>query len=105
MNVFVDESRVDEVIATLAVAGVVIDAPTAAMRAHPDGMFVASYEGMRVDVFLPSIPFSHEALRTRVHASDETGWRGWFLSAESVAVFKLLFFRGKDDLVQRFGSP
>lgn len=51
---------------------------------------------MRIDVFLPSIPFSLEAARTRVRVTDDAGWSGWFLSAESVAVFKLLFFRGKD---------
>lgn len=31
----------------------------------------------------------------RRRVSDE-GWQGWFLSAESIAVFKLLFFRAKD---------
>jgi hypothetical protein len=28
--------------------------------------------------------------------TDDKGWSGWFLSAEALAVFKLLFFRGKD---------
>ena len=51
---------------------------------------------MRIDVFLPSIEFSREAERTRVRVSDESGWSGWVLSAEAIAVFKLLFFRGKD---------
>jgi hypothetical protein len=47
-------------------------------------------------VFLPSIPFAHEAHRTRIRVTDDSGWSGWFLSAEAIAVFKLLFFRGKD---------
>lgn len=41
------------------------------------------------------MPFSWEAQRTRVrHAID--GTQVWFLSAEALSVFKLLFFRGKD---------
>jgi hypothetical protein len=51
---------------------------------------------MRIDVFLPSIPFAREAEKTRVRIVDDAGWSGWFLSAEAIAVFKLLFFRGKD---------
>ena len=59
-------------------------------------MFVGRWDDMRVDVFLPSIPFAREAERTRFCVTDDTGWSGWFLSAEAIAVFKLLFFRGKD---------
>jgi hypothetical protein len=50
---------------------------------------------MRVDVFVPSIPFYDEAARTRVRSGSH-GQEAWFLSAEATAVFKLLFFRGKD---------
>ena len=43
----------------------------------------------------PCIPFCWEAGRTKVrHTID--GHVAWFLSAESIAVFKLLFFRLKD---------
>ena len=45
---------------------------------------------------LPSIRFSWEAEHTRVRVTDAAGWSGWFLSAEALAVFKLLFFRDKD---------
>jgi hypothetical protein len=48
-----------------------------------------------VDVFVPSIDFSWEALRSRVQLPF-LGHRLWFLSAESLCVFKLLFFRTKD---------
>jgi len=57
---------------------------------------VGRWDGMRIDVFLPSIPFSSEAERTRVRVTDTAGWSGWFLAAEAVVIFKLLFFRGKD---------
>lgn len=95
VNVFVPESRVPDAIAVLASLGVDIPA-TAPEEARHRGMFVGRWNGMRIDVFLPSIPFSAEAERTRIRVTDDTGWSGWFLSAEALSVFKLLFFRGKD---------
>ncbi len=96
INVFVAEHDVPTVIAVLQRLGVEVDLTSAVARAKRDGTFVGRWDGMRIDVFLPSIPFSHEAARTRVRVTDATGWSGWFLSAEALAVFKLLFFRGKD---------
>lgn len=96
VNVFVAAPQVPEAIRTLKSLGVEIDDAPAITRAESEGMFVGRWEGMRIDVFLPSIPFSREAERTRVRVTDATGWSGWFLAAEAVAVFKLLFFRGKD---------
>jgi hypothetical protein len=95
VNVFVPEARVPDAIAVLAKLG--IEVPDSAIDdARVRGMFVGRWSGMRIDVFLPSIDFSFEAERTRVRVTDDTGWSGWFLSAEALAVFKLLFFRGKD---------
>jgi hypothetical protein len=96
INVFVDLGHTAEVVAVLKQLGVVLDEAAAVERARRDGMFVGRWEGMRIDVFLPSIPFSDEAARTRIRVTDETGWSGSFLSAEALTVFKLLFFRGKD---------
>lgn len=96
VNVFVGEDRLGDVLATLGALGIEADANAAAAQARRDGMFVARWDGMRIDVFLPSIPFAHEAGRTRIRVTDDSGWSGWFLSAEAIAVFKLLFFRGKD---------
>jgi hypothetical protein len=48
-----------------------------------------------VDLFSASIDFAWEAERRRVKRKVE-GRDLWFLSAESLAVFKLLFFRMKD---------
>jgi hypothetical protein len=96
LNVFVGEERLPEVVTALRGLGLDIDGITAAVQARRDGMFVARWDGMRVDVFLPSIPFAHEAAKTRIRVTDATGWSGWFLQAEALAVFKLLFFRGKD---------
>jgi hypothetical protein len=96
VNLFVEEDRLGEVLDALATLGVDVDREEAAGRTRRDGMFVARWDGMRIDVFLPSIPFAREAEHTRVRITDESGWSGWFLSAEAIAVFKLLFFRGKD---------
>jgi hypothetical protein len=95
VNVFVPETAVASVIDALAALGIAIEVPAALERARRDGMFVGRWDGMRIDVFVPSIPFAHEAGRTRVRVTVDD-WSGWFLSAEAVAVFKLLFFRGKD---------
>jgi hypothetical protein len=96
VNVFVPEDRVPDAIAVLQGLGIEIDADAAVERARRDGMFVGRWDGMRIDVFLPSIPFALEAERTRVRVTDAVGWTGWFLAPEALAVFKLLFFRGKD---------
>jgi hypothetical protein len=96
VNVFVGEDRMPEVIDALQRLGVEVDVTAATARAQCDGMFVGRWDGMRIDVFLPSIPFAEEAGLTRIRVTDDTGWSGWFLSAEAIAVFKLLFFRGKD---------
>lgn len=96
VNVFVGLDRLPAVLDVLRRLGLHADDVEATTQATRDGMFVARWDGMRVDVFLPSIPFAHEAHQTRVRISDAQGWSGWFLSAEAIAVFKLLFFRGKD---------
>ncbi len=96
VNVFVGLDRLPAVLDVLRRLGLHADDVEATTKATRDGMFVARWDGMRVDVFLPSIPFAHEAHQTRVRISDAQGWSGWFLSAEAIAVFKLLFFRGKD---------
>lgn len=95
VNVFVPLDDVQRVVAALRRAGVEVDAEQARNRAEREGMFVGHLRGMRIDVFVPSIPFSDEAGRTRVQHVVERR-RVWFLSAEALAVFKLLFFRGKD---------
>jgi len=96
VNVFLPESSLPKVFALLRQLGMDLDDNAATVKARSDGMFIARWDGMRIDVFLPSIPFAKQAEHTRVRMKDEAGWSGWFLSAEAIAVFKLLFFRGKD---------
>jgi hypothetical protein len=101
VNVFAALDRLPEVFSALESLGIRIDRTASTARAARDGMFVGDWDGMRIDVFVPSIPFSDEAARTRVSITVD-GWTGTFLSAEAIAVFKMLFFRIKDlgDLAQ-----
>jgi hypothetical protein len=96
LNVFVSDAEIPRVIAVLHGLGVEVDAGAALARARNDGMFVGTWSGIRIDVFVPSIDFSHEAGRTRVSMTDDAGNSVWFLSPEALTVFKLLFFRPKD---------
>jgi len=96
VNVFVSEDRVQAVVMLLSHLGIEFDLEKAAAQARTQGMFIGRWDGMRIDVFLPSIPFAFDAERTRIRVTDAAGWSGWFLSAEALAVFKLLFFRSKD---------
>jgi hypothetical protein len=58
-------------------------------------MFVGRWGLYRIDVFTSSIDFAREAEATRVRHPLGEG-AAWILSAEAIAVFKLLFFRTKD---------
>jgi len=95
VNLFVDADQLPDAIEVLQSLGIEIQPEPALARAERDGMFVGMWDGMRVDVFVPSIPFSHEAGETAV-TIEVDGWKGRFLSPEAIAVFKLLFFRIKD---------
>ncbi|MBO6935761.1 MAG: hypothetical protein JJ863_12325 [Deltaproteobacteria bacterium] len=75
--------------------GASIDREAAIASSQQRGDFHGSVSGMRLDVFTPSIEFSHEAGRTKVRA-ELLGEPVWLLSAEATAVFKMLFFRPKD---------
>lgn len=95
LNVFVEPAALEPVFAALEDLGIEIDTDQARRAAERDGMFVVRYGPWRIDLFTPSIPFAWEAARTRV-LTEVAGRAAWFLSAESLTVFKLLFFRGKD---------
>jgi hypothetical protein len=71
VNVFCDPSHWTTALAALANAGVSVDEPTALRDAANEGWFTGWLDSVRIDVL-------------------------WFLSAESLCIFKLLFFRTKD---------
>lgn len=95
VNVFVGPERLDDVFSALTNIGASVEPELARHRAADEGMFEAWVGPVRIDVFVPSIPFSWEAARTRRHVSI-AGGECDVLSPEALAVFKLLFFRPKD---------
>lgn len=95
INVFVEDGELSSVVDALRTLGIEIDEDDVRAESVARGMFVVRWGMFRIDVFTPSIEFSWEAARNRVRCEIE-GRSAWFLSAESIAVFKLLFFRAKD---------
>ncbi len=95
LNLFVEPTELPGAIAALVEGGAQLDEAEAIASSAARGDFRGRIGGMRLDVFTPSIDFSAEAGRTRVRATL-LGEPVWLLSAESTAVFKLLFFRPKD---------
>ena len=79
LNVFVGPEQLPDVIAALSGLGIELNPQAAIDAARIDGMFIGVWDGMRIDVFVPSIPFSHEAASTRVTVRVD-GWEGSFLS-------------------------
>lgn len=95
INLFIQPDALADAFAALESAGVNLDRATCRRRAEREGMFVGDYDGMRIDVFVPSIDFSWVAAASRVTVQTDRGPID-FLSAEALAVFKLLFYRPKD---------
>lgn len=97
LDVFVEHDGLEPVFDALESAGCVLDRSAAGARARDRGDFQASLHGMRVDVFVPSIPL-YDAAHKRVRREVLLGRPAHFLSPEDLATFKLLFFRTKDVL-------
>src|SRR5688572_27733138 len=95
LNVFVEPDALPAVFDALEQAGARVDRVAARARAASRGDFVALVDGMRVDVFVPSIPL-YAAAAARVKTGVLMGRPIMVLSAEDLAVFKMLFFRPKD---------
>lgn len=74
------------------------DVDQALADAQNTGLAVITWHGVRLDVFVPSIDFYAEAFNRRVRIHLPGIGDTWVLSAESLVVFKLLFFRGKDQV-------
>lgn len=95
LNVFVAPEDLAQALDALAGAGVALDRAQAPLLAAEEGLFVGWVGSCRIDVFTPSIPFSWEAMKTRVFIEAGPS-SAWFLSAEALAFFKMMFFRSKD---------
>ncbi len=95
VNVFVKPEELERLLEVLTANGVSVDQDRARTEGLREGVFFTWSGNTRIDVFLPSIELAWEALRTRVSIPIQ-GQPTWFLSAELLSCFKLLFFRPKD---------
>ena len=95
LNLWVDSDRLDPAFDVLEACRVSINRAEATAQVRERGMFVGRCGEYRVDVFVPSVPFYDEALKSRRRVRL-AGRDTWVLSPETLAVFKMLFFRPKD---------
>lgn len=98
VNVFVPiETQFGEVLSVLERAGFALDGSPEAARAKAleDGQFVGRTRGLRVDVFVPSVPY-YGQLEERRRVVSLLGRPLWVLGPEDLAVLKMMFFRRKD---------
>ncbi len=98
VNIFVAVGdELSRALAALRDVGFVADEDDATMRARAaeEGQFRGNIDGLRVDVFVPSIPY-YEEIAAHRRQVQLLGSPIWVLSAEDLVVLKMLFFRRKD---------
>ena len=78
-------------------AGCSFDADVAAADLAGRGTFRAAHSGIRIDVFVPDIEF-YESAQARRRRVALAGRPIWIWSAEDLVIFKLLYFRLKDQV-------
>lgn len=95
LTAFLADSEWTRALEVLAAAGVVGDGPAALAALRDRGSCRLWHGDIRVDLFIPSIPF-YASVERRVISAPLDGRPARFLTAEDLTVFKLLFFRKKD---------
>ncbi len=95
LNLFVSGDAAAPAVDALISAGLQIDRSGALQTAVERGDARGSFQGMPVDLFFNSIPV-HERAANRTREVTLHGERVRVLSPEDTAVFKMLFYRGKD---------
>jgi hypothetical protein len=95
LTLFLQPDKPSECIWLLQDLGCTVSAIEAAHSLREHGFCRVDYLGVRVDVFLPTIEFYSSARdrRRQVHLGEQAIW---IWDAESLVIFKLLFFRRKD---------
>ena len=95
LTVYLPADKPSDCIWLLQDIGCELSAAEAVQSLRENGFCRASYAGMRVDVFLPTVPF-YEAARVRRKRAALAGQPVMIWDAESLTVFKMMFFRRKD---------
>jgi hypothetical protein len=95
MNIRVDPGRPMEAARLLGQLGCEFNTSAVVRELEDKGWAYVFRRGVRVDVYLPTRDF-HESVRQRRQRQQLCGRDAWFLSAEDLAVFKMILFRAKD---------
>lgn len=98
VNIFVPpKERLNEILDALAEIGFSPqdDLTVLERNAISEGQFRGTVEGLRVDVFVPAIPYYAELI-TRRHEVPLLNRPIWILGAADLVVLKMMFFRRKD---------
>jgi len=95
VTLYVPPERPSESIWLLQDIGCEFSPTKAAESFREHGFCRVTFAGMDVDVFLPMVPF-YEAARARRKRVELGGQSVMVWDAESLAVFKMMFFRRKD---------
>lgn len=95
LNIFVPGAAAEPALRALVEAGLSIDLEVSRATAADRGDARGTFAGMPVDLFFNSIPV-HDRAATRTRRVTLHGVAIDVLSPEDTAIFKMLFFRGKD---------
>ena len=95
VTLFLAPERPSDCIWLLQEIGCEVPAAAAAESLREHGFCRVTSAGLNVDVFLPLIPF-YEVARMRRVRVELGGQSVWVWDAETLVVFKMMFFRRKD---------
>jgi hypothetical protein len=95
VTLFLAPERPSDCIWLLQEIGCEVPVASAAESLREHGFCRVTFSGLNVDVFLPLIPFYEVARQRRVRV-QLGGLSVWVWDAETLVVFKMMFFRRKD---------
>lgn len=99
VNLFIDPASadLDHALRVLAEIGFQLDETIeqARARALKDAQLRGHLSGIRIDIFVPAIPFYAE-MQERRQPVELLGQPIWVIGPEDLAILKLMFFRRKD---------
>ena len=95
LTLYLPPDRPTECIWLLQEIGCEVKTTVAIESLREHGFCRATFQGLRVDVFLPTVPF-YEVARRRRRSVELGDQKVMIWDAESLAVFKMMFFRRKD---------
>lgn len=95
VTIFIPQTEAQECVRLLQRIGCELDSQPTIQKLADDGFCRISYRGRTVDVFLPIVDFYQHA-RQRRQRVPMGGTEVYIWDAETLCVFKMMFFRRKD---------